>query len=127
MDEDLIAAYKKECLKKGYVRETDPDIIDFIHPGDHYCNFGYAFIVFGDWEDGIMLRHLYVDPKYRNEGFATSLINLVISIAKLEKKPIYLWCNHKNTLAFRLYEMLGFYETQWDEVDPDFKYMKRDA
>ena len=53
--------------------------------------------------------HIFIDPKYREKGFATKMLKYLESIAKKEKmKKITINVMPKNIPAAQLYEKLGF-------------------
>jgi len=69
-----------------------------------------------------ILNDLYVDPDYRKQGVAATLINTVIEFAKGDgAKFVQLETAHDNYNAQRLYESLGFVK---QEVDGEFYLYK---
>ncbi len=51
---------------------------------------------------------VYVDPKYQNNGVATSLIRKLVVTAQKQNKPILLYTYAVHTAARKIYEKCGF-------------------
>ena len=61
--------------------------------------------------------HIFIDPKYREKGFATKMIKYLESIAKKEKmEKMTINVMPKNIPATKLYEKLGFRELKSNKL-----------
>jgi ribosomal protein S18 acetylase RimI-like enzyme len=66
------------------------------------------------------LSNIWVDPAYRNQGVASSLVQAGIDWAvDHQLDAIELWVREHNTRARRLYYRLGFRETGWMRSSED--------
>lgn len=60
-------------------------------------------------EDGMMLRHLYIQEPHRRTGISKDVIAYVEELGRLRKqKTLYLYCNKENTSAIEAFKALGF-------------------
>ena len=62
-----------------------------------------AFAVI-DYEDGLMLDHIYLLKEYRNQGIGTSIINEIIA----NNRKVYVWVYKNNAEALKLFRKIGF-------------------
>jgi len=67
-------------------------------------------------DETLHIANLAIDPDYRNQGAATSLIKRIVQAATDERfKDIYLEVRRSNEEAIRLYERFGFKVTGVEE------------
>lgn len=117
-DFDRLKKYKLETIME-YAGDLSDEEIKKIHDYIYnsitfmlkqYKNIVYNEKVIGSLlvrniDNGILLDEIFIEPKFRNTGIGTSIINNIISNTN---KNIYLWVYKDNIKAFNLYSKLGF-------------------
>lgn len=99
---DLSEEEKNKIIK--YVNE---DVCSQIN---NYQNIIYndnivGSILIKNIDDVLLIDEIFIEEKYRNKGFGTSVLNNIILN---ETKNIFLWVYKENSKAINLYKKLGF-------------------
>ena len=78
---------------------------------------GIGNIIFNRETKRAHALHIFIDPKYREKGFATKMLKYLESIAKKQKmEKMTINVMPKNIPATKLYEKLGFRELKTNEL-----------
>lgn len=67
----------------------------------------------------IDLINIELIPQYRNKGIGTTIINELLTISNGKNKSVKLRVFKNNSLAYKLYQALGFY--RYDESEYHYK------
>ena len=73
-----------------------------------------------EYEDGILLDELYLEPNYRRKGIGTHILTNILN----HHSKVYLWVYKENTVAFNLYKRFGFQIEETTESRYFMKYEK---
>ncbi|WP_226568250.1 GNAT family N-acetyltransferase [Bacillus stratosphericus] len=122
-----LAAYQREAEQIGYqylpplketvkdIMETDEMFIGFEKEGSLLGIASYEM-----YEDRIVLSRLAVHPQHAHQGIGTKLMHSIIE----HHQPIELTTAEANIPAIRLYEKLGFKQTNRFQVENELMLTK---
>ena len=93
--------------KNKIIKYVNEDVCSQIN---NYQNIIYndnivGSILIKNIDDGLLIDEIFIEEKYRNKGFGTSVLNNIILN---ETKNIFLWVYKENSKAINLYKKLGF-------------------
>jgi GNAT superfamily N-acetyltransferase len=116
---DLIFALDKEedvyikYWNDAYKRKIDKNFFDDLDVWIIEDNTIITSMIIGYYNPNIPkiynIKFLYINPKYRKQGFASALLNEVIVYCRLKKyNGLMLKCFNENISAYSLYTKFGF-------------------